>query len=610
MGRFYATNSHERHQTAKNINKKSDLDISKEYSNESVFVTTYQKRAVNNKNFLSTDNGFIASTGTLIYDGKMGYSSLSKIDEKGISNIDRSQFIGHYCLLTKAGDELSIFTDPKGGYEVFFAAADDWWFVSNSLMLVASVLNEKKIDRLNLIENSFYIKNISDNTFYKEVNQLVGTKKIKINTEDGSLSIKNIGYPERDWNYEGMSFEDTLSDYTSRVTSVFSQIREATESIGIQATGGLDSRTILSALLDQSLAPLLLYGVGNSKLTNTKREDLRAVEEYADKFDLDFYQMNWKSECPHEEKTLSTLFEKYGFRMAVYGASPNLFDEYEENLNPNPTLVMSGYSPAFTNLAPWEMRSEYPSDFQDFIENHIAGTYKDFSNEGFTCSEDYLDNLLHNAERMVKQDYHNNVNLDDSLDFKEFINLKLYFKQRGENINFNVMNEFHYHLCPFYTYHLNDPLKDVPSDYRSGDVFRVKLIKNLYPSVLEIPIFTGVQPAKINDNNDSIIENPVHHPLTSTSTQLISLGSRLPDSIKKTVKPAYALLRNYGMFSDPDNSPSCNSHLEAYYANKFNDHPIIERCIDINDYTGDLRGISRLCLLTYGIDQIGYQVID
>ena len=610
MGRFYATNSLERHKKAKKINKKSGLNISNRYTNESIFVSTYQKRAVNNKNFLSTNKGFIASTGTLIYNGELGYSSLSEIYKDDLSNMDRSQFFGHYCLLVKNGDELSIFTDPKGGYEVFFVATENWWFVSNSLMLVASVIDKPKIDRLNVIENSFYIKNISDKTFYKNVNQLIGTKKIKINTEDGSLSIRDIGYPEKDWNYEGMTFEDTLSDYTGRIQSVITQIREATENIGLQATGGLDSRTILSALLDQSLAPVILYGVGNSKLTNTKIEDLRAAEEFADKFDLDLYQMNWNSECPHKEETLSTLFEKYGFRMAIYGASPHFFAEYENKLGSNPTLVMSGYSPAFTNLAPWEMKSKYPSDFQEFIEEHVAGTYTDFSNDGFSCSDDYLDNLLNNVEKMIEKDYCNNIDLDSDLSFKEFVDLKLYLKKRGENINFNIMNEFHYHLCPFYTYYLNDPLKDVPSDYRRDNAFQVKLIKTLHPSVLEVPIFTGIQPAKIDEKDDGIIKNPVQHPLTSRSEQLISYGTELPDSIKNILKPIYHILKDCGFFSDPDDSLSCNSQLETYYIREFNDHPVISDHVDINDYTGDIRGISRLCLLLYGIEQIGYQDVD
>lgn len=523
----------------------------------------------------------MASTGTLIFDGAIGAKCLKKIAATNVESIDRSDFIGHYSLLVKNGDQLSICSDPQGGYEIYYVATDEYWFVSNSLMLVARAIEDLDVNTLNLLENAFYIKNIGVDTFYDDVKQLYGSQQIRVDLDAETLQVTELERPNPDWGYEDASIETILSDYTDRVREVFGQITEATRDVGLQATGGLDSRTILAGLLDQSTSPRLLYGVGNSGLTNTKMEDLRAVRGFAEEFDLNFRQLNWDSECPHSEDTLSTLFDKYGFRMAIYGASPYFFQEFESGLEDHPMLVMSGYSPAFTNLAPWEMESDYHSEFENFVDHSLTGNYRDFSDGGLPCKEEYIQNIIGNAKQLVEIDHPDALEVDDGLTFDEFVSLKLSFKRRGENINLNIMNEFHYHLCPFYTFHLNNPLADVPHTHREGDKFRVKLLKMLYPSVLNVPLFTGTRPAKIDEETDEVNENVSVHRYSSLSRQLIKIGAQMPERIKTVVKPVYQQVKHSDVIDNPDDQPDCNIQLREYYLDNFNQDPVIDEYVDM-----------------------------
>jgi len=70
---------------------------------------------------------------------------------------------------------------------------------------------------------------------------------------------------------------DKLNDITNTIATVFN-------SHTISMTGGLDARMIFSSMLANNVKPNLVYGVGNTLLTNTKDRDLEINKLYTEKF--------------------------------------------------------------------------------------------------------------------------------------------------------------------------------------------------------------------------------------------------------------------------------------------------------------------------------------
>jgi hypothetical protein len=140
MSRFHLTSSEADHVAAKNISKEAGLDSSGEKSELGYYIQTYQKRTINNTNFVEIEDDWICSAGTLIRNGNVGKKPLEEmynfLTEEGIKTV-RQRFVGHYAIAVKLGDEIHIFTDPHGAHQLYYTNPNSASFIiSNSLHTV------------------------------------------------------------------------------------------------------------------------------------------------------------------------------------------------------------------------------------------------------------------------------------------------------------------------------------------------------------------------------------------------------------------------------------------------------------------------------------------
>ncbi|MGV9205475.1 MAG: hypothetical protein ACOC44_15805, partial [Promethearchaeia archaeon] len=348
MGRFFITNDPELYSAAKKVNKKAGLEISGEISNNSIYLGVYKKRAIDNINFIKPNSkDFIASTGTLFYRGKIGSNALKEIYQDYDSRIEkiRDKCIGHYSLIIKKDNIIKICSDQEGAYEIYYHEFEQKWFISSSLLLNALMIKDPTVETLRLIERIIQLTNMGEKTFIKNVNQLFWNQLIKVDLEDKKLKLETKR-PERiGKKYENENIEQIVEDLKIKMQnishtaySIFGQ------DIGLQLTGGLDSRSILAALLNAGSRPLILYGQGNSGITNTKKNDVIIAKLISKKYDLHFYKMDWSGKyLEHNKATWDRYFEKYGFRYTIYGSTPNFFKEYEGKIKNYPSLIVAGY---------------------------------------------------------------------------------------------------------------------------------------------------------------------------------------------------------------------------------------------------------------------------
>lgn len=124
-----------------------------------------------------------------------------------------------------------------------------------------------------------------------------------------------------------------MKKYANIISDVFPKIN-------INMTGGIDSRIILALFFSINKKPNIVYGFGNSGITNTKKEDLEINKIYAKKFNLNLKILNWNIEKIMPKKEIINSLNRYGQYFLIYGGT---IQKTYENLSTNNDIFFFGY---------------------------------------------------------------------------------------------------------------------------------------------------------------------------------------------------------------------------------------------------------------------------
>lgn len=596
MARWHLTEGEDVGRRAARVCDAAGLDPSGARSGPGYEVRAYEKRAIDTTNFVDIDEeGWICSAGTIISDGAFGEAPLremyDRLLEGGVAEA-RSSVIGHYAVAAKHGDTVTVFTDPMGSFCLYYGADGSPLTVSNSLHAVAASLPSRSVDPIRVIEDAFQ-QTIStgEDTFYEGVKRLFGSQVLTVDLPGGDLAVDRLPIAEHDWSADATSITDAVERYRSEVRDVFGQL-VGIEPVALNTTGGLDTRTVLAGLLDAGIEPQLIYGVGNSGLTNTKRADLEAGLELAETLDLPYYRMDWSDDHPHDRETLTELFERLGFQFSMYGVPRPMLAELEGGISPYPTLQLGGYSPAFTNEKVWESE-DHGRTFEDLIDDYVHRAVEDVA---FECEERYRKDIADEVRTALR--YSPVEFPDGEASLETFVKARLFLKARKSGKIANFVNEFTYYLAPFLQKRLYDPLLNVPVEYRRDDEFQVRLVHGLHPEVFEVPVFSGIRPAEI-DLESFRMRRPASFRLRQRGRNLA--GTLLPEPVKPLVQRAYRRAT-----SDPDDEPGRNERIRRDNARHVLESPVTAACFSGVPDIG-LVYLNNLQRHVFGIEELGYE---
>jgi hypothetical protein len=491
MARWHLTSSKDLHRRACELSEQAGMVAGGDWAGSGAFLRTYRKRVVAGANFEAFgEDDWTAVAGTLIFDRAIGGATLRAIHEAvmGEGDAARSRFLGHYAVAVKAGRRVHVFTDEQGSLSLYYGVRGGDFVISNSLQLVATLLGPGEADALAVLNYVLHLESVGPETFFPEVRRLFGGQRLVIDLPDRSLSVvraplamETLGPAAQE------SADEAVSEYVGRVRDVFDQL-VAMPSIGLNTTGGLDTRTVLAALLDRGIRPLLMTGVGNSHLTNSRAADFETAQLLASALELPFHRMDWSGRQPYSRDELARLFWRYGFGYTTYGASDAFLREYEGAIQPYPTLQLGGYSPAFTNMKPWEQASGAYT-FDDIVGHYLLRPDpKVLKPEVFAS---YRQHVMAAARAGLAAGPLEVP--DNGASAATFVQARLYLYIRPESMAANFYNEFAYYLAPFLTKKLYDPLLTVPLEFRRGDNFQLRVINALCAACLQVPVFSGLR---------------------------------------------------------------------------------------------------------------------
>ena len=328
MSKFFLTNSNKYYQKAIETIKLSDFLLSFSKQINGVYACATKKLLIEHQNSVDIGDDFVMTNGTLLYKENNSTATWELIYDDYSYDIEkmRNQSCGNYAVCIKKGDNIDVWGEEFGGYDIYYYYDNGCYMVSNSLYDLAKTLRDKiSVNKLNLVEEAANNTILCGETFFNEIKRLSGSQYIHIELKTNKFEVHDlpISYP-----IQKESVEDCAIKVADTLKNKAHCIYQALGNPAINMTGGLDARISLASYLSVGAKPFLNYGVGNSGLTNTKNEDLKIDLEFRNRYGLDLRIGSWKT-SPIIDKYWNYYCSKYGFYSCVYTASKDVMEYFE-----------------------------------------------------------------------------------------------------------------------------------------------------------------------------------------------------------------------------------------------------------------------------------------
>ncbi len=496
MSKFFVTNRSELFKRIKTVVEESPYEVCFECSDK-LYALTTKKLCADNYNGRKEPNGFITITGSLIWQD--GYAVDKSVLESIYTNFDgnidlvRNTSLGNYAVTIYKNEALYVFGEATGFYNIFYYKSDGCWLISNSLYDMYLVLNDRlTVDKMSYIE--YIVQNgiLWGDTIFNEIKRLIGSNYIKL--ENGCLDIvdSKVFYPM----FNG-SVEDAVRQYSELMREYAKKMTKAYGAPTIAMTGGLDARMLLASFLSVGVKPDLYYGTGNSFITNTHDEDKEIDRIYAQKYGLKLHEVSWESPIP-VDKYWEQYLSYYGLYYKTYASSDAVMKSVEENKTKS--LVFGEGGEMLRNQEWIDARDSDSFTLDEYIDE-------------FYLTKDIMDTIVDAAEfRSYIREKYKKICQYHNLDTQKISNedifiLTLERRKTADSSTINWMNLIRYDNAQMTEY---EGL--LAARVRNGDTFGAKFMlqcyKQMYPDILDIPVFSHCRMRKI-DRDKLVIYVPM-----------------------------------------------------------------------------------------------------
>lgn len=566
-------------------------------------MVVHKKRVKKIENLFQSENGdFCSAVGTFIYKGEFGKTALIKCYKDFDEDIEkiRDNSLGNYLLAIKKCDKIRLFVDRNQIFRVYYFKKGDTFLLANGLYEIGCVLDSIEINEFVFLEETMLMGSIGQEAIFKNVFRLFGHQYIEIDLRnlETSFSLKDLPYTRERRDLSHSSLDSIVNDYVNIVKPRFEIIAKVFgENIRLHQTGGLDSRTIFAGLMSVGCKPKIMYGEGNSVLTNTKNEDLSINAIYAKKFGLDFYKMNWKDNYVQSIQEWPELLKRYGFNFSIYGGNRSFFREYEGLIPDYPDFMECGYFLENLRLREWaDTEIEDSISMKDFINRYLlGGAYGNFSaGEGVYSNITKFRKYL--TEKYIRFANLYGIPLEKGITKENFDEVRWIHARNCDSRMVNFLNDFAPSISLFSVFGLHEFPFDVPARYRRNAQFQLMFIHKLFPQALEVPIFSHCQKQRFNSNTFTI---QAQH----TKSEMIKhfLKNRVcNDHFYNLLKSLY-----HPCFKNKISSEREYNSLKEDLINILtNQDRRFVGFLDPNDFSGDIRFLMNYVQYVYGLSSL------
>lgn len=498
MAKFFVTNNKPLFDAIKIRIHQSEFKIGFLYEREGFYALSVKKLFIDNVNGWNKGADMVITTGTPVYKESLDNACIIE-DFDGNVNDFRRYFTGQYAVVIRQDGNTCIFCDAVGAYSIYWYNDGSDYLISNDISDMAAVLGDKVAPGgINILEEACQNSILCGDSLYDGIRRLSGHEKILI-SKAGKAAIEKLPVQKR---RAGLEYEDCVTLLAERFEYKAGVIKKIFGDPDIFMTGGHDSRISLAAYLRVGARPSLHYGIGNSAITNTKKNDLDIVRTFAQRYGLPLYEEDWSTPSPIY-RDWGKYIAKYGVFAKIYAASDSIVKSLENLPNRISTF---GYGGEFYRNLPWiERRKKHFFTAEEFVDEYYIYN----SNRRLTQDvKGYRDRLVGKIRRLCA-DYDLNPK---KIDNKDNIYLLKEYRCYADTYLLNMINQMRYSslLC------MEQDcigLTDVPVEDMNYSRLMLDVIKKLYGDVLEIPVFSHCKTRQYNRHTGQL--DPVKIPLKS-----------------------------------------------------------------------------------------------
>ena len=486
MAKFFLTNNKEWYSATKERICNSDFELAFDYAEKDIYALTTHKLKIKNTNAYQDASGdFVIATGTAIYKESLDYTNvladLSREDTlRGGALSIRQNTIGQYAYVIKQDAMVVVFGDAVGTYNIYYFYNDGYYFISNFLYDMAYVLKEQiSVNKMNVIENAIRRGILRNETFYNEIKRLGGDEYIQI--QDNSLSISEM---PQEWPIDATT---TIKERAQQMASVMqSKARIVSKVLGtpnVCMTGGLDSRMSVAAYLSAGVKPKLSFGISNTHIAFPEAKDAEIVQQLGEYLSLDVNLMQWDTRYP--DVSWDKYLQRYGFMYYLWGGVDCVVDFFETQQE---QICTQGYFGEMYRNLPLVEEGEKIITIEDFLKYY-------FAQEGYKgVDQELINEHVMNKLKWVAEKY----NLDiANIRPEDVFYFYLEYRKVADSVTMNYVNLVRYSELLLMERDILT-LTRIPLAKKDGAKLMLAVMCELYPAILDVPIFTHHQLTRFN----------------------------------------------------------------------------------------------------------------
>lgn len=513
-------------------------------------------------------------SGTLIYKNKKNDEALKLIYEDFDSSTCSlpEHIYGMYAIIIIKNGKLFFFIDESSLYKMYYVFNGNDITIFTSFYILAKGLNLKKINSTVLIEKCFQCGILTDKTIFSDIKRMLGDKILIYDFSEQAYSFKPRAEAKQDV-YLNATFDDYSHRLSDRILGIGLRVTNLYKNIAMNMTGGLDSRMVLGALLSNSAKPKLLYGKGNSYLTNTKDEDAKIVELISKKYSLQYEFMDWSTSSNFNVLEGLKKFWEY---FVIYGNNTNILEYYSNILPQKMDFAEFGYfGEPFRNVVYLEALNATDS----FTFDEALSKYMDYDWKSFLCSVDVYESWREDVKAIIK----NMTGQWEVVTPQGLSSLVIRYRKEADTMMHNFLNQYMDGFSFMGDSHILDLNEQVPLQYKDKAKFMISVLLNVNKDILDYPVFSHCMMWKYQSSK-GILQVPCHRLIKKTIVDKCELLG-----IKEPLRKIYSLVAKK---SDKTSIEHTNIDKDKLYE----DINLLQDELNLNlispkNFTGDYRAL-------------------